>query len=253
MFKKIITALLLFTFVLNTAGCSGAWRRKFIRKKKEGRKEEPVLQPTDYKKEFTNRQLYANYFAFWKNSESELIKSVKGKRGQKRIKTYASYSEKEIMKLYDLLIEEKQKEFKPLIDEFKELISKVMRANYLNSNRNMLVRALKKHHRNVGRNFSFYKMKKHVKPDEEEAEELVQQEAVVTEGLQPVEVIQETEKAPEPEEPAYETAGDEKTLEGVTDFDISELNTVLEKYDIEPYKPGEEQSREPEVENEAGE
>ncbi|MFH1868569.1 MAG: hypothetical protein ABH843_06325 [Candidatus Omnitrophota bacterium] len=308
MFKKTITALILFVFVLNSAGCSGVWRRKFIRKKKDV-KEEPILQPKDYKKEFTGRQFYANHYAFWKNSEAELIKAAKGKKGQKRIKTYGSYAGVELKKLYELLIDEKQKEFKPLVDEFGELFTKVTQPDYLDANRNMLVRALNKHHRNVARKFSFFKMKKHIRPDdelitagvgnnetqapkeeepdepeyveglekevaldvietkeevqdeeeEETAEELVKEEPESPDDIQMGEEAKELEDSQSFEEAgkvvkdkekeigvvedaSKDSPDDKKSLEGVTEFNIDELNNILEKYDIEPYKPGEKKS-----------
>ena len=48
---RIISTALAVT-LLFTAGCSGAWRKKFVRNKKDEVKQGPVLQPYDYAKEF---------------------------------------------------------------------------------------------------------------------------------------------------------------------------------------------------------
>ena len=79
MYRRFFTAVIIILFAFNTIGCSGAFRRKFVRKK-DAADLEPVLQPDEYKSVFNNRQLYANRFAFWKAAEGEFIKSVENKR-----------------------------------------------------------------------------------------------------------------------------------------------------------------------------
>ncbi len=163
--KEIISASLIIT-VFFTSGCSGAWRKKFIRRKKDEDKQGPVLQPYDYKREFTNRQLYANHYVFWKNSESELIGSVKEKSNLKRIKSQANYSLVEINKLADLLVDEKQELIMPYVEELEDIVDKVSRPNYVQSNSNYINSQLSRHYRAVARQFSYFHMKNFVKPDE---------------------------------------------------------------------------------------
>lgn len=165
---RIVGIALIATFLFTT-GCSGAWRRKFIRNKKDEVKEGPILQPYDYKKEFTNKQLYANHYVFWKNSEAELINSVKGKGNMKKIKNQATYSLVEIRKLGNLLNDEKKAEIEPYILELENIVKKIKEPNYVKSNSNKIVSRLSKHYRAVGGKFSYFRMKHFVKPDQEDA------------------------------------------------------------------------------------
>jgi len=166
--RNKITCMLLIAIIVLTTGCSGAWRKKFIRKKKDEVKQGPVLQPYDYKKEFTNRQLYANHYVFWKNSEAELINSVKSKSNMKKIKSQAAYSLVEIKKLGELLIDEKRALIEPYIAELEDITDKANQPNYVNSNSNQLVSKLSKHYRAVSGTFSYFHMKNFVKPDNAE-------------------------------------------------------------------------------------
>lgn len=164
--KRIIAGVLAVVFMLSCCGCSGAWRRKFVRKKKGEVKEGPVLHPEEYRKEFTNKQFYANHFAFWKAAESEFINSLKGDRSAGRINTYASYAIDELKSLHKLLAEEKQKELYPFIEELREITAKMDSPTYMNSRRNFLVEISSKHYRAVSRRFSFYSMKNYIIPEE---------------------------------------------------------------------------------------
>jgi hypothetical protein len=167
MHKKIISICLLFVLILGCAGCGAAWRRKFVRKKGAEIENEPVLQPQDYRKEFTNQQFYANHYAFWRGSEAEFINCLKANGNQKRFQIYAAYTQKELEKLRELLSEEKKKELTPFIDELNDLITKINNQTYYNSNKHQLIRNLEKHYRAVSRGFSYYSMKGFILPDEE--------------------------------------------------------------------------------------
>ncbi|NQT90700.1 MAG: hypothetical protein HQ558_05550 [Candidatus Omnitrophica bacterium] len=166
MYKKIMAIFLVAVFMLGCCGCSGSWRRKFVRKKDAEEKEGPILQPIDYEKEFTNRQLYANHFAFWKSAESELIYSLDTQKSRKRIEMYSSYAFVEIKKLHELLMEQQQQEIRPLLEELKDMAARIKDREYISSNRNFMVRRLKKHYRMVNRKFSYLSMKKYIRKSE---------------------------------------------------------------------------------------
>ncbi len=162
---KIIGIALIAT-LLFTTGCSGGWRRKFVRSKKDEVKQGPVLQPYDYKKEFTNKQLYANHYVFWKNSEAELINSVKAKGNMKKIKSHAAYSLVEIRKLSNLLNDEKKAQIEPYVQELEDIVKKIQQPSYVKSNSNRIVSRLSKHYRAVRSGFSFFHMKHFVIKDD---------------------------------------------------------------------------------------
>jgi hypothetical protein len=168
---KFISFVLLFCVLLASSGCSGTWRRKFVRAKKDETKEGPILQPYDYAREFTNKQLYANNYTFWRNSQSELIKSVKAKDSSRRIRSNAGYAMVDIKKLASLLVDGKAAELQPYISELEDIIEKIELPNYVNSNSNALTSRLSKHYRAVSRYFSYRRMKDFIKPDEEQKKE----------------------------------------------------------------------------------
>jgi hypothetical protein len=165
---KFMSVILLMMLILTSSGCSGTWRRKFVRARKGESKEGPVLQPHDYKREFTNRQLYANNYVFWKSAQSELIKSVKSKDNVKRIISQAGYALVAMKKMESLLVDEKRLQLETYIAELEEIIEKIEQPNYVSSNSNILASRLSKHYRAVNRNFSFRRMKNFIKPDEHE-------------------------------------------------------------------------------------
>ena len=165
---KFTTVMLLLVVLLSSAGCSGTWRKKFVRGKKGEVQQGPILQPYDYKREFTNNQLYVNNYTFWRNAESELIKSVKSKDSSKKIKNQAGYAMVDIRKLSTLLVNEQASKLEPYILELEEMIEKIDQPNYVSSNSNALASRLSKHYRAVSRDFSYQRMKNSIKPDKAE-------------------------------------------------------------------------------------
>ena len=166
MLKRILPLILIMLFVISTTGCSGSWRRKFVRKSKSQDIDSPVLQPYNYEKEFTNNQFYANHYVFWKNAESELISLINAKGNFKRIKSRADYAVVELKKLYELLFIQKQKELAPYIQELVDMVKRINEPNYINTHSNVLSSELSKHYRAVNRDFSYYSVKKFIKADE---------------------------------------------------------------------------------------
>ncbi|MDD5504230.1 MAG: hypothetical protein PHV77_02815 [Candidatus Omnitrophica bacterium] len=163
--RSALVYLLLIT-VLCASGCSGTWRKKFVRPKKDADKQGPILQPYDYAREFTNKQLYANNYSFWRSSQSELIRSVKAKDGIKRVKSQMGYAVTDIKKMASLLVDEEKAKLQPYILELEEMAKKIEQPNYLNSNSNELSSRLSKHYRSISRNFSYHCMKNLIKPDQ---------------------------------------------------------------------------------------
>lgn len=167
--KRSISVVLVLLILISTSGCSGEWRKKFVRRKKDVAENNPVLQPQDYRKEFTSRQLYANHYAFWQNAETELLRSVEERKSSKRLRSQSSYAEVELKKLSDMLIAEKQQEILPYVDELKAIVADINKPNYISSNRNLIAERLRKHYRQVARNFSYFAMKNYVREDEEKS------------------------------------------------------------------------------------
>lgn len=196
MHKRAFTIVLIIIFAISCTGCSGPWRRKFVRKREVEVKEEPVFHPEEYSREFTSKQLYANHFAFWRAAESEFILCLKACKSVNRLRTYTSYAMVELKRLHDLLIEEKQKELRPFIEELKEIVVRINQPTYVDSHRNFLVSISDKHYRTVSRRFSYYSMRNYIRP-EEESEGLAGSKEPEEPEVEPVEPEAETEKPEE--------------------------------------------------------
>lgn len=123
------TFYLLFTVLI---GCE-AFVRKFTRKQKEIKKEEPVIQPEVYPEAgASNEQLYKDYFLFWQTWSDELLAHLNEKANAKKQKECAYEALDNLMKLEPLLNEEKAKALEPLLNEFKT-VKNIIFAGHLNS------------------------------------------------------------------------------------------------------------------------
>lgn len=168
MLKRIIILFVLVCYVMQISACTGAIRKKFIRKKTLGQnRDEVVFQPEDYSKEFTNKQLYANHFAFWKSAESELINSIKNKSSRKKQELYLSYTKKEMDKLRGLINEKKQKEMMLLIDELAQISEKIIDITYFSSHRLGIIKQLQRHYKLFRNSFAYNKVKDSINIDEQ--------------------------------------------------------------------------------------
>lgn len=160
MFKKMVCAVLVAAYLFSSAGCSGVLRKKFVREKKQEVKKIPVFKPQEYESEFNKQQLYANHFAFWRNAETEVIELLSDdERNYKKLKTYASYSLEELKQMQQLLIDEKQQQINPYIEELTQLVKKIKSPSYVSAHKHTLIKQLKHHCGAVGRGFSYFKMK----------------------------------------------------------------------------------------------
>jgi len=163
--KRLVTLSLVGCITITSIGCTGTIRKKFVRRKKDKKPDEPILEPYDYSKEFTNKQLYANHFAFWKAAENELIAAIKKDSGRRRRETYLTHTLTELRKLNALLVEEKQKEFELYVKDMEEIADKIAKPHYVISRRNYLLKQIGEHYRAVDREFSYRAMERYVQPD----------------------------------------------------------------------------------------
>ncbi|MFH1847636.1 MAG: hypothetical protein ABH825_00255 [Candidatus Omnitrophota bacterium] len=111
----IIMAALLLT--LETSGCGPAWKKKFVRKKKEKEKEVFVYREKDYSRPESS-DTYKKHFLFWKTWHQELV----NKLGKNRLRDNRAFDES-IANLQDmkkLLTGEKAAAIEGYIAQLKE-------------------------------------------------------------------------------------------------------------------------------------
>lgn len=163
MIKRISGLVLIAIYLLFSVGCTGEWRRKFVRKKKYEKRPTPIFKPKEYEAEFTPGQRYANHYAFWKNAVSEVIKILGQKQiNNKKLKFHASYTLEEIKQLHKLLPDEKQRQFTPYVEKLSVLVEKLRNSSYVSGHKRTLIKKLKHHYNEVSKNFSYNKMKSHL-------------------------------------------------------------------------------------------
>src|SRR3989338_7565741 len=85
--KLKITALVMgFLMVISLTGCE-AFVKKFRRKPKEEKREEPIIQPQSYPDVALNKdELYRDYFLFWESWADELVSFLKDNANTKKQK-----------------------------------------------------------------------------------------------------------------------------------------------------------------------
>lgn len=128
----IVLVFTLYCLFFTLIGCE-AFVRKFTRKPKEIKKEEPVIQPEVYPEALASKeQLYKDYFLFWQTWADELSAHLNEKANAKKQKECAYEALDNLMKLEPLLNEEKAKALEPLLNEFKT-VKNIIFAGHLNS------------------------------------------------------------------------------------------------------------------------
>lgn len=157
--------LLLAAVVFSLAGCSEAWKRKFVRKRKNVQPPQAilVLQP-DYLAVMPAADRYREHFAFWKSWHSGLLDSL----GELKKRDLANLNGAigELRSLQALLTGEPADRLKGILvglDEMEERWSRSPTAAHPAADRS----TLEKIQREVNRNFHYSNIKQTVVPEPE--------------------------------------------------------------------------------------
>ena len=123
MFNKknsLIIFICLGAMIFSSIGCEPL-RKKFVRKKKEEKESGivPVLEPIDYapKKIYSLLEQYQRHYSLWKVWDRELIQAIQEGKTVKAQEYNLAQLIEQIEEMKKWMIEEKQKELTPLIDE----------------------------------------------------------------------------------------------------------------------------------------
>lgn len=157
--RKVAALVFLLYCLSSLTGCE-AFVRKFTRKPKYIKKEEPIIQPESYPEiTVTKEDYYKDSFLFWESWSDELISFLTSDANFKKQKQCANESLENLIKCQGLLNEAKAREFQPSILEFSEIKDEIFSGNLSSSRLPVLRDRVKRVKVKVRRNFSYTKVK----------------------------------------------------------------------------------------------
>ena len=159
--KLKITALAMgFLMIISLTGCE-AFVKKFRRRPKEEKREEPIIQPQSYPDVALNKdELYRDYFLFWESWADELVSFLKDNANTKKQKECIQQAMDNLVKMQSLLNEEKAGFLDKFVIELTT-VKNVLFQSYLNSaDFSYLKNKIERIKAKVHRDFVFSKIKK---------------------------------------------------------------------------------------------
>ena len=160
--SQMIFLFSLFCLISSLLGCE-AFTRKFTRKRKRVKLEEPVFVPEEYSlADVPVEQRYRQYFLFWKSWQDELITALASSSSYKKRKDCIKQAIDNLKELRTFLFEEKQKELDVYLERLRRLENEISKDIYgkkltLHKDR---AESLK---RNISRYFSYPKAKNYLR------------------------------------------------------------------------------------------
>lgn len=158
--RRILSILVILAILINTAGCSEEWRRKFIRKKKDVAKKPRIYQTKKYVKEPTEA-LYAKHYNYTISWLSELASGL-GQNNKKDVRCI----EEALGQMRDMqffLIPEKAEELDKHIDRLKEVQDLILRRDLGHANMDYARRSVEREERFLRSEFYYNKIEKCMK------------------------------------------------------------------------------------------
>ena len=149
-----------FCLLVSLTGCE-AFVKKFRRKPKEEKREEPIIQPESYPDVALNKdELYRDYFLFWESWADELVSFLKDNANTKKQKECIQQAMDNLLKMQSLLNEEKAAALDKFVIELTT-VKNVLFQSYLNSaDFSYLKNKVERIKAKVHRDFVFSKIKK---------------------------------------------------------------------------------------------
>jgi len=166
--RKIISLLVIFAILINTAGCSDSWRRKFIRKKKDVVKKPRIWQEKRYSKEPTEA-LYDKHYNYAITWLSDLANNL-GENNKRDLMC----AEEALAQMQDMqlcLISEKAKELDKHINHIGEVRDILKRRDLGQANKDYVRSTVDREERFLRSEFYYHKIQKFMKKSFEEDEE----------------------------------------------------------------------------------
>ncbi len=131
----LVWLILLSVTVVSLTGCQ-SFRKKFVRKKKEERKEKfiPVLEPIDYPaKIHTSEEQYKYSYSLWKVWSTDYVKSLEEKDSDKKQKYALVQALKALEDMKNAVNADKQAKLEEIITRVNELNSEYEKSTEIRS------------------------------------------------------------------------------------------------------------------------
>ena len=157
---QIIVLVTGFWLLVSLTGCE-AFVKKFRRKPREEKREEPIIQPESYPDVALNKdELYRDYFLFWESWADELVSFLRDNANTKKQKECIQQAMDNLLKMQSLLNEEKAASLDGFVIELTT-VKNVLFQSYLNSaDFSYLKNKVERVKARVHRDFVFSKIKK---------------------------------------------------------------------------------------------
>jgi len=154
--RKILSVLIIFAILMNTAGCSSEWRKKFVRKKKDVAKKPRIWQEKKYSAVPTEA-LYSKHYNYTITWLSELSDGL-GNNNKKDLRCIVEA----LSQIYDMqncLIPDKGKEFDKHIKRLEEVRDIIKRGDLDQANKDYVRSSVDREERFIRSEFYYNKIK----------------------------------------------------------------------------------------------
>jgi hypothetical protein len=168
--RRIVSSLLVLVMLLNTAGCSEEWRRKFVRKKKAVAKKPRIWQEQKYKNEPTEA-MYSKHY----NLAISWLSELADRLGENSKKDFECIDQA-LAQIYDMhycLIPDKAKELDKHIKRLEDVRDVIKRQDLGQANVDYVRSTVDREGRFLRSEFYYHKIKDYMKKtfDEQQQEE----------------------------------------------------------------------------------
>ena len=160
MTRKVVSALIIFVILVNTAGCSEEWRRKFVRKNKAVVKKPRIWQDRKYPNEPTEA-LYTKHYNYTITWLSELSGNL-GQNNKKDLRCI----EEALGQIYDMqncLVQDRAKEMDKHIRRLEEVRDTIKKGDLDQANKDYVRSSVEREERFIRSEFYYNKIKDFMK------------------------------------------------------------------------------------------
>jgi hypothetical protein len=165
--RKLVSVFIILAILINTAGCSEEWRRKFIRKKKAVAKKPRIWQEKKYPNAPTEA-MYVKHYNYTISWLSELA----GDLGQNNKKDLRCIEEalSQAKDMQNCLVREKAKELDKHISRLTEIRDIIKRQDLGQANKDYVRSSIEREERFLRREFYYHKIQNFMKKSFNEEE-----------------------------------------------------------------------------------
>lgn len=166
--RRLLSIFMIFAILMNTAGCSEEWRKKFIRKKKTVTKKPRIWQENKYAA-VPNETLYSKHYNYAITWLSELSEDI-GQNNKKDVRC-AEEALSQMESMQYCLVPDKAKELDKHIKRVKDVRDTLKRGDLSYANKDYVRSTIEREERFLRSEFYYHKIQNFMKKSFEEYEE----------------------------------------------------------------------------------